>query len=390
MSAPSVLFMDHAGVLGGAELYLLDVVRPLANAHVALFEDGPFAQRLNDAGVSVEVLPSASSFLQVQKSGTWHAALRALPGLIQLTMRMARRAQAYDVLFANSQKSLLVAGLAGAWARRPVIWNLHDMLTADHFSALNRRVAILWANRFTDRVIVNSHATQDAFSQSGGRAEKTQVVYNGIDPTPFDRTGPDDLSSLRRELSLPDHVPLVGVFSRLAPWKGQHVLIEALDALPTVHALLVGDSLFRGDASYEQTLRHTAEEAGVSDRVHFLGFRDDIPHLMHLVDVVLHTSTAPEPFGRVIVEGMLAARPVIATRAGGAVEIVQEPDTGVLVPPGQPGALADAIQDLLDSPRKARAMGRTARHYARERFGVETMQRAVRAIIHDVHAVAAA
>lgn len=382
MSEPSVLFIDHAGVLGGAELYLLDVARPFnESSHVVLFEDGPFVARLREANISVEVLSAPSAFLDVKKSGAARATVAALPGLVSLAVQVARRATDYHVLFANSQKSLLVAGLAGALAGRPVVWNLHDLLTADHFSRVNRTIAVLFANYCTNRVIVNSRATREAFSRSGGHKEKTEIVYNGIDPAPFDQIDTGRVSLLRRGLNVPDRAPLVGLFGRLAPWKGQHVLIDALPMVPETHALLVGDALFRGDASYEVALRRRAKHRGVSDRVHFLGFRSDIPHLMRLVDIVLHTSVAPEPFGRVIVEGMLAAKPVIATRGGGATEVVREPDTGILIPGDEPNVLAEAIQATLNAPDRAEAMGRAAREYAKERFGIQQMQSTVRRII---------
>lgn len=384
MSTPRVLFLDHTGALGGAELYLLDVARPYrATSRVLLFETGPFKERLEDAGIPVETCPAPAAVLDVQKASGWRSALRAVPGLVRLTGQVARRARDYDVIFANSQKAMLVAGLAGMVARRPVVWSLHDVLTADHFSALNRRVAVACANWFVDHVLVNSRATQSAFRRSGGHAEKTTVVHNGIDPAPFDEVGSSDLGALREELDFSE-APLLGVFGRLAPWKGQHVVLEALADLPDAHALFVGDTLFRGDEPYEQTLRRTARRLDLADRVHFLGFRDDVPRLMTFVDLVLHTSVAPEPFGRVIVEGMLAGTPVIAARAGGPVEIVQEPDTGVLVPPGDPQALATAVEDLLAAPDRARSMGRAAQSYARRRFSPERMQQSVEHIISEV------
>jgi glycosyltransferase involved in cell wall biosynthesis len=155
------------------------------------------------------------------------------------------------------------------------------------------------------------------------------------------------------------------------------VLIEALSDLPDVHVLLVGGALFEDKIPYKDVLRRQAETEGVADRVHFLGFRDDVPQLMHLVDVVVHTSTAAEPFGRVIVEGMLAGRPVIGTRAGGPPEIIGDSETGLLVPPGDPDALATAIQKILSNPQWARSMGQAAQAYARDRFSVDRMQEEV-------------
>jgi glycosyltransferase involved in cell wall biosynthesis len=379
-----VLFVDHAGVLGGAELYLLDVARRLRDrSHVVLFESGPFAERLRTHDVSVEVFPAPASFLTVKKSGGWASAVSFLPGLVRLSLRLARRARDYDLLYANSQKAFFVAGLAGVLARRPVVWNLHDLLTADHFSWLSRRAATLWANAFADHVIVNSEATRAAFVQSGGPVERTTVVYNGIDAAPFAPSALPSPQQTRATLGLPGG-PLVGMFSRLAPWKGQHVLLEALAQLPDVHGLLVGDSLFRGDESYKTELHRKAEHLGVEDRIHVLGFRDNVAELMHAVDVVVHASTEPEPFGRVIVEGMLARRPVIATRAGGAAEIVQDRETGLLTPPGDADALADAIDRIVSNPETAHQLAEAGRRHALDRFSVDTMMTQISDVIHDV------
>ena len=372
MTSPRILFLDHVGVLGGAELYLLDLARHFREtSDVMLFEPGPFQDRLQEAGVPVHVCPAPSGFLNTQKSGGWTSALESVPGLLSLTRSVAQRAGAYDLLYANSQKSLFVAGLAGLWAHKPVIWNLHDMLTASRFSSFNRRAIVAWANKLTDRVIVNSEATRAAFAESGGRAGKTTVVYNGIDPTLFTEPARTD-PSLRTELDLPE-APLLGVFSRLAPWKGQHVVLNALGDVEDVHAVFVGDTLFRGDAPYEEKLRQQAGALGVEDRVHFLGFRNNIPHLMNAVDMVVHASTEPEPFGRVIIEGMLAQQPVIATRAGGAREIVDHGETGLLTTPGDSEDLADAVTWVQTHPSEAEAMARRGRKNARRRFSLKAM-----------------
>lgn len=384
MSEPQVLFLDHAGVLGGAELYLLDVLQMYQETgHVVLFETGPFYGRLQDAGISVEVCEGAEAFLEVNKSASLWTAAQAIPGLARLVLQVARKARNFDVVFANSQKALIVAGLVGLLTRRPIVWNLHDMLTAEHFSTFTRKMAVVWGNRLVDRIIVNSRATEQAFARSGEQMNKATVVHNGINPKPFEEVDSADVKRLRDQLGLKE-VPLLGVFSRLAPWKGQHVVLRALPEIQEAHVLFVGDTLFRGDESYKQELQKTIRRLKIGDRVHFLGFRSDVPRLMKLVDVVLHTSTAPEPFGRVVVEGMLAGTPVIATRAGGPVEIVREPDTGKLVPPDDPGALATAVRDLLSNPKRAHEIGEKAQSYAKRRFSISRMQRKVDAVIRQV------
>jgi glycosyltransferase involved in cell wall biosynthesis len=380
-STPRVLFVDHTGALGGAELYLLDAARQTPNARVVLFDDGPLRTRLEASGVPTAVLPAPSAILDVRRGTGLGPLLRACPALLTLVFRLAHLARTADVVFLNSQKALIVGALAARLARRPAVWNLHDLLTADHFSGFNRRLAVFWANHFVDQVIVNSEATRTAFLESGGRTS-TRLVYNGIDTAPYEAVTDEQIAVLRRELGL-GSARVVGVFSRLSRWKGQHVLVEALQHVPDVHALLVGDALFGPDADYATELRTQCDALGLTDRVHFLGFRDDVPALMRLVDVVLHTSTAPEPFGRVVVEGMLARRPVIATQGGGVPEIVVDGVTGRLVPANAPAALATTLNDLFSNADATVQLASNGYDWATSAFTIEAMSQNMQRVIQD-------
>jgi len=374
-----ILFVDQSGELGGGELSLLDLVAPWKrNSEVVLFADGPFRHRLEERGVRVSVEPISPRIRNLTRNDGLLASLGSVRSVYRLAWRIARRARRYDLLYANSQKALVVAALAGRLANRPVVWHLRDVLSAEHLSTAHRRTAIILANLFVQRVLCNSQATYDAFVKCGGRSDRAIIVYNGIDPVPFSRT--NAVSAVRTDFKIPVNAPLVGVFSRLATWKGQDVLIRALGSLPDTHALVVGKALFVSDAAYETTLRRLAIENDVSDRVHFLGFRNDVPDLMRAVDVVCHTSTAAEPFGRVIVEGMLASRPVVATAAGGALEIVDDGVTGRLVPPGDVDALVANLIDLFEAPETARIMGMNGRAKALRHFSLEAVIRAVDAV----------
>ena len=383
--SPRILFLDHAAVRGGAELYLLHLARAFrSTSHVLLFDDGPFRADLQAAEVDASVVNAPTAFLDVRKQGALLALLRAVPGVLALSGKVARRACAYDVLFANSQKAFLVACGAGLLARRPVVWNLHDMLTERHFSTWNRQLVVRLANHVAAHVIANSEATQQAFCNEGGRTDRVSVVYNGIDPAPF-KAARHNPAPLRDDGRIPAGAPIIGVFSRLAPWKGQHVLIEALPSVPRAHVVLVGDALFSGDQGYEARLDAQAEALGVANRVHRLGFRSDVPRLMAACDIIAHTSVAPEPFGRVIVEGMLAERPVVATCAGGAREIIEDGRTGHLVPPGDAVALASVLQDLIaSSPDEKRPMIRRASRSARDRFGPDVPVRGVTRVLQQI------
>lgn len=275
------------------------------------------------------------------------------------------------MLFATSQKAGVLAMIAGRLARRPVVWQLHDIVSAAHFAGLQRRVSVWLANVAARTVLANSGASQLAFCAAGGRRDLVRVLPIGIDPAPFLAVSDEQAAGLRAAL-FPAGVTVVGLFGRLAPWKGQDVLINALADLPGVHAVIVGDALF-GEAGFRAALHARAAAAGVAARITWLGFRDDVAALMRAVDIVVHTSTAPEPFGRVIVEAMLATRPVIATQGGATAELLGEAYP-YLVAPGDSGALADAIRSVvaLDA---ARAADLVAANFSRatERFSLHSM-----------------
>jgi glycosyltransferase involved in cell wall biosynthesis len=377
-----ILFLDHVGALGGAELALLDVARAYRESCTfMLFSDGPFRTLLTDVGVKVEVLEGGKALHSVRRETFWPG-WRAASQVVSLAFKVARRARDHDAIHANSQKAFVVACLAGVMARRPVIWDLNDLLLPEHFSRTNIMIDVMLANHMAVRVIANSQASADALVAQGGDQAKVRVVYNGLDPAPFDAVRPEDISRARAELGL-EGVPVVGVFGRLAEWKGQHIALAAMPQLPGVHLILVGDALF-GEQEYAESLRHQTASLGLEDRVHFLGFRKDIPRLMRMVDIVLHTSTSPEPFGRVIVEGMLARKPVIATRAGGVCEILADENNGIMVPPGDPALLADAIRRVLGDPVVSERLAASGRDHAESEFTVDAMVQAMTRNMEEV------
>jgi glycosyltransferase involved in cell wall biosynthesis len=386
VSSPAVLFVDHTGMMGGAQYSLLDI----AEAHrdrgaVALLEDGPFAAALEARGVRVLRFDGGDSLRSVKKTS-------ALPGVAPLvavarmSRRVARAARSFDLLYANSPKSFLVAALAGAIARKPVVWHLRDILGQGHFSSANVRVVIAAANWSAARVVANSRATADAFVAAGGKPSLVTVVHNGIDAAPFDALLPGTCREVRAGLGIPADAFVVGIFSRLHPWKGQSVVLDAVARMPGVHALVVGGALFSGEAPYELELRARAEQPSYAGRVHMLGARDDVPRLLTACDVVVHASVLPEPFGRVLVEAMLAGRPVVAANAGGVPEVVTDGETGVLVPPGDARALGEAIDALRRDTVRTTTMARRGAARARERFSRAAMLAGVRRVVDEVAA----
>ena len=370
-SHSGILFLDQSGELGGAEFSLADLAEfSREHSAVFLFQDGPFTEflRARKIAVHVAILPRMAA--RVDKAAGLFAYLSAIPWMGLLMYRAIRVAKDFDLLYANTAKALVVGAVLAFLLRKKFCFHLHDILTADHFSALNRRLIVTLANR-AQAVVANSLATAEAFRRNGGKDHLVTVIPYGFEISRFqpgsESSSPEPLHRVPQ-----GDFPVVGLFGRITRWKGQHVLIKALAELPGVHGLIVGEALFTDDDRiYSKELQGLAADLGVADRVHFTGFCLNIVPLLFSVDLVVHCSTLPEPFGRVIVEAMLAGRPVIAAKAGGAMEIVKDNETGLLVEPSNFHALATAIQKLLENRALATQMGRAAKRDAEERFSLD-------------------
>jgi glycosyltransferase involved in cell wall biosynthesis len=369
-----ILFLDQSGKPGGAELCLLDIVKPFANTSlVGLFADGDFRKLLESHHISVEVFTTQA--IKVKKQSSLFTALASLGQLTPLINKVVNRARNYDLIYANTQKALVVGAIASFFARRPLVYHLHDILSLEHFSKTNLRVAITLINQFASLVIANSQASKTAFIEAGGKADIVEVVYNGFAIQKY-QIPEAEVKQLREKLGLSEKF-VVGHFSRLSPWKGQHILIDALAECPeNMSVILVGDALF-GENEYVQELHQKVQALNLENRVKFLGFRDDIPQLMAACDLVAHTSIAPEPFGRVIVEAMLCGKPVVATKAGGAIELVEHEINGFLVTPNNPQELAQVINYCVQEQDRIKNIANHARISASQRFDVNIINQQI-------------
>lgn len=381
-----IFFLDQSASLGGAELCLFDIVQAFSqdDVLVGLLAEGTFHHFLETHHVPSLVLTQQA--LNVRKESSLWQGLSSLSQLGPLVWATAQKAKAYDIIYANTPKALIVGALASVMSGRPLVYHLHDIISPEHFSRVNSFLLVTLANRFAKRVIANSQASKAAFIAAGGNGAKVDVVYNGFRLEaypPQEENSAQQRNLLRQQLGL-THEFVVGHFSRLAPWKGQHILLEALSHLPrNVVCLLVGSALF-GEDDYVRGLHKQVDALGLGDRVHFLGFRSDVPPLMTACDLIAHTSTAPEPFGRVIVEAMLCARPVVAAAAGGAVELVEHGQTGWLCPPNDPDKLANLILTRQAQPDETVAIAQRAQRQARERFDVRVTNQQIQTCLRQL------
>ena len=285
----------------GQKLCLLDILSELpAACMVGLLQDGPFRERLEAHQIPVQVLSQAG--IKTRKESSL---LQGMAGFVQLLPIIRRTTRLAPGLRLKSTptrpKPLILGACASVLTGLPLVpTHLHDIISADHFSATNRKLLILLANRCCRQVIANSEATKAAFYRRRGEMRpKSASFYNGFSAWGLSggRRGVRD--RIRQELDL-DHRFVVGHFSRLSPWKGQHVLIEALTHCPeNVCALLIGDALF-GEDYYVQELHRQVESLQLQHRVKFFRLshrctRDDGPPAIWLPIL----PRPPNPFGRV-------------------------------------------------------------------------------------------
>lgn len=201
-----------------------------------------------------------------------------------------------------------------------------------------------------------TRAIEDHCKAQRVRPPEYSVIYDGLDLDEFRSTRERD--DVREELGIDADALVVGVVGNIQEWKGQRILLEAMvevtKSYPTAVALIVGGA-HRSGRQYAEGLRQFVASEGLADNVIFTGAREDVSDLMRCMDVVAHTSTRGEPFGRVIIEGMSVGRPVVATRAGGVPEFVHDGDNGLLVPAGDATALASTLTRLFaDEELRAR------------------------------------
>jgi glycosyltransferase involved in cell wall biosynthesis len=335
---PHVVYLDHTAELSGGELALARILPWLeARKTVILAEDGPLVSLLAEQpDVKVSVVPLDRRVSQLSRADmSGMARVNTLVHSALYTVRIARilRRLKPDIIHTNSLKSALYGGLAGRIVGVPVIWHIRDRIADDYMPRSIANAVRAIARVVPTAVIVNSQAT--GMTVFGHVVAHSAVAWDSVEP--FKR------ADLRSE------VERIGILGRISPWKGQDVFLRAFAlAFPPpsrVEACIVGNAQFN-DGPLDADLKDLSVQLGLGSRVDFRGFRVDVGAELRRLDVLVHASTLPEPFGQVIIEGLAAGVPVIASAAGGPLEIIKDGVEGLLFPPGDIRALADRMQLL--------------------------------------------
>jgi glycosyltransferase involved in cell wall biosynthesis len=351
-----VVYLDHVARLSGGEIALLRLLAHLrrVNAHVILGEEGPLAARLAQAGISVEVLPIAAVARDARKDtmrlgGASPAALLGTLGyLARLTLRLRRLRP--DLVHTNSLKAGVYGSLAANAAGIPVVWHLRDRIAADYLPRPAVRLVRELMGRLADGVVANSTATLDTLAAGGHERQVRRVIPDSVEPSTSPRT-------------LDTSTTTFGMVGRIAPWKGQDLFVRAFAAAfpgGDERAVIVGAPMF-GEEAYERELRVLIAQLGLGERVRLRGFREDVWSELARMDVLVHASVIPEPFGQVVLEGMAAGLAVIAPDEGGPAEMIADGETGRLFASRSVDALAAAMRTLNESPPERERLGSAAR-----------------------------
>lgn len=359
-----VLYLDHAPIVGGAEVVLLNLIRALDHRQwtplVAIAADSPFAPALAAAQIEMVAVP----FSRLNQTGS--AMPFNLLGAVWSVAHLLRRRQV-TLVHTNTVRAHIVGSLAGLLTRTPVIWTLHDNTFP---RALARMLAPI------PRCVITVSRWLREWYRPFGLAHKIIVIHNGL---PLD-VPPAPAAGLREELRIPPGVRLVINVGRLVAGKAPHLFVEAAQrvaaSVPEARFVLVGgpDQPEPGQrpSPYADQLAEAVRASHLGERLILAGHHADVARFYAAADLLVYCSVLPEGWPTVLLEAMRCATPIVASAIGGASEIVVDGQTGQWVPPGDAEALAGAMLALLRDADRARKLGRAGLARLEREFDVCT------------------
>jgi glycosyltransferase involved in cell wall biosynthesis len=370
----NILFVSDSTTVSGAEMVLLATADGLsANGDSAFGFVRATNHRLIEALHSRGITYTATNAFshQIIRTTTNPAALLAFArSFYAVSSEMARviRTQRIDVIHSISYPASLYAGLAAARTGAAHIWHEHNI---KRIHRVNRIIYRRLGNA-CQWVLGPSNAVTGNLATAGIDEARLRTVYNGIDLRRFNNASTDRVDALRRELGLRDGERAIGLFGQMLPYKGHRTLIEAapdiLQTEPNARFFFVGAL---ENLPYQRELQTQLAERGLSERVHFTGWREDVQDLIRAMDVVVIATTTPEPAALMLMEAAAMERPVVATRTGGTAEIVADEETGLLFPPGDASELAVRVSRILGNADLSRMLGTRARARVERQFNLE-------------------
>jgi len=364
-----ILFVHTNADLYGASRSLLRLVtvldRNVFEPLVILPESGPLLDVLESNGVAVNVVPYLS-VIQRRTLRTWRLltfGASLVPSIIKLWMII--RQESIDVVHTNTATTP-TTGVSARLAGIPHIWHLREMF-ADDFPQLWRYFASFMLH-FANKILCVSTPIMGQFRSD----PKVEVLYNGLDISEFNLDN-SSIKAWREKLGVSDRTRLVGVASRISPWKGQDIFLQACALLKikakNVHYVVIGDA-FKGNEHLIHRLKEYVRTNNLDEDVTFTGFLYDPKSLIAALDVLVLPSSRPDPFPGIVLEGMALEVPIVATNIGGSAEQVEHGVTGLLVPPRDAESMANAILEILKDADLQQSMGKAGRERVIKEFSL--------------------
>ncbi len=407
MGKRRVLYFHHGGAIGGAPLSLLFLLQRLDRSRwdpvVVATRPGPIHELYRRNNIPIYLADEVGGHLDDFSHTTleWYtlrhwwplpSRLLRFPQAVRNARRIVERFQP-DLVHINSS-TLAAAALGTSQAGVPLIWHIREPLARGYLGL--RRA---WLRRTIDRTAARVIAISQYDASQLITSDRIRVIYNFVDFSQFDRSLSGD--RVRTELGIAEDAPLILMLGGVAEPKGTLPLIDAMRLLlqrrPDARLLIAGPPpqvaqgagirglakrLLRVDA-YDRWVLAAVERVDPPGAVIFTGVRQDIPHLLAASNVLVFPSTVPH-FARPVIEAAAMARPAVASKLGGPAELIVDGETGILVPPDDPSALAVALLDLLNAPDRAAAMGEAAYRRARDLFNAERNARATLATYDEL------
>ncbi|WP_297766488.1 glycosyltransferase family 4 protein, partial [uncultured Muriicola sp.] len=306
--------------------------------------DGPLIVKLQELGIRIEILEIPKLIMQTSRLNpvkTTLLLLAAIPGSIRYLTRLRAhfvREQA-QLIHSTGIKCHLILGIISRFMQLNIVWHLRDILVP----GITKKLFIMLHNP-TIHCIANSKATAESIGLNA------TVLYNGINTNTYKRTNDRIFNDKFAEIDKPFIIGIIGV---LAEWKGQKDFLEMAKILapkyPYVCFVIIGDAIYDtiGDRDYKLELEEISKSTAIMGRIYFAGFQNNSVAAINSCDLIVHASREPEPFGRVIVEAMSCAKPVIASAAGGVLEIISDTKDGLLFPPGDVQEMSRKVEFLV-------------------------------------------
>ena len=391
-----IVYLNPCGKLGGAETSLREILSSLRisepdwDLRLVLGEDGSLAQIARGLGVQVIIQPFPGQLGQLGDGGSALSTGLQLAKAAGAVARYRRELAALlrelkpDLIHTNGFKMHLLGALCRP-SQVPLLWHIHDYVSSRRLASRLLRLAAGSCNH----AIANSKSVARDLGSALPELPVT-TVYNAIDLRRFSPSGARlDLDALSGLAPAVPGTVRVGLVATFAHWKGHDVFLQAIARLANevpVRGYIVGGPIYqtRGSQWSAEELRKRANELCGTGRLGFTGFVEDSAAVMRSLDVVVHASTQPEPFGMVIIEGMACGRAVIASRSGGAAELFSDGENALGHPAGDFEKLADQIQRLAGDPELRARLGHAGRSTAERHYDSKRLARELRDLYRQV------